>query len=385
MKNIATIAAVNLKRLGRDRIGAFFVFVFPVVLILLLGVVFGDDSSAELGVSNGSSGPLARDLVTDLDGSSIEVTSYEDAAPLRDDVESGRIDAGIIVPVDYEDLVRAEQTATVSYLARTGDLSNALRATVTAAVQAQSAQVGAARIAVREGVANFADALAAARRIDLGLPGVEVSTEVVGGAADADSLGAFDLGAASQLILFTFVTSLGGAAALVQTRNLGISRRLLSAPMRPSTILLGEATGRFLIAMVQGVFIIVVAALLFGVHWGDPVAASALVILFSLVSTGAAMLFGAILSNEQQAGALIPLGLALAALGGCMVPLEVFPATMRTIAHATPHAWAIEGFTELIRRDAGVGAILPQLGVLAVYAAGLLSVASWRLGKAILG
>jgi ABC-2 type transport system permease protein len=58
---------------------------------------------------------------------------------------------------------------------------------------------------------------------------------------------------------------------------------------------------------------------------------------------------------------------------------------MRTIAHATPHAWAIEGFTELIRRDAGVGAILPQLGVLAVYAAGLLSVASWRLGKAILG
>ena len=385
MKNIATVAAVNLKRLGRDRIGAFFIFVFPVVLILLLGVVFGDDSSAELGVRNGSSGPLALDLVADLEGGSIEVTHDEDAAALRGDVESGRVDAGIIVPADYEDLLRAEQSATVRYVARTGDLSNALRATVTAAVQAQSAQVGAARVAARQGVASFAGALDAARRVDLGLPGVEVSTEVVGGATDVDSLGAFDLGAASQLILFTFVTSLGGAAALIQTRNLGISRRLLSAPMRPSTVLLGEATGRFLIAMVQGVFIIVVAALLFGVDWGDPVAASALVILFSLVSTGAAMLFGAILGNEQQAGALIPLGLALAALGGCMVPLEVFPATMRTIAHATPHAWAIEGFTELIRRDAGVGAIFPQLGVLAVYAAGLLSVASWRLGKAILG
>jgi len=35
---------------------------------------------------------------------------------------------------------------------------------------------------------------------------------------------------------------------------------------------------------------------------------------------------GSALSNEQQAGSLgVFLGLALAALGGAMVPLEVFP------------------------------------------------------------
>lgn len=43
---------------------------------------------------------------------------------------------------------------------------------------------------------------------------------------------------------------------------------------------------------------------------------------------------------EQQAVATsLLLGLGLGALGGCMVPLEILSATIRTLAHATPHAW----------------------------------------------
>jgi hypothetical protein len=35
------------------------------------------------------------------------------------------------------------------------------------------------------------------------------------------------------------------------------------------------------------------------------------------------------------------------------------------VAHITPHAWANDAFTKLIGRGATIGAILPQLGVLA--------------------
>jgi ABC-2 type transport system permease protein len=79
------------------------------------------------------------------------------------------------------------------------------------------------------------------------------------------------------------------------------------------------------------------------------------------------------------------LGLGLAALGGCMVPLEVFSPTMRTVAHFTPQAWALEGFTKLIRTDAGVLGIAPQIGVLTAIAVGLVALASWRLRRAITG
>ncbi|NND14614.1 MAG: ABC transporter permease, partial [Acidimicrobiia bacterium] len=76
-------------------------------------------------------------------------------------------------------------------------------------------------------------------------------------------------------------------------------------------------------------------------------------------------------------------GLGLAALGGAMIPLEFFNDTMQTVAHFTPHAWALEGFAELVRRDANVVDILPQLGALAVFALVFLGLAAWRLRVAI--
>jgi ABC-2 type transport system permease protein len=52
---------------------------------------------------------------------------------------------------------------------------------------------------------------------------------------------------------------------------------------------------------------------------------------------------------------------------------------MTRVAHLTPHAWALDGFAELVREDGTVMDILPELGVLAVYAAILLVLAGWRL------
>jgi ABC-2 type transport system permease protein len=68
-----------------------------------------------------------------------------------------------------------------------------------------------------------------------------------------------------------------------------------------------------------------------------------------------------------------------------MVPIEFFSPTMRTVAHITPHAWAIDGYAELIRRDGGIVDILPELGILLAYAAVLLGLASWRLRGTITG
>jgi ABC-2 type transport system permease protein len=52
---------------------------------------------------------------------------------------------------------------------------------------------------------------------------------------------------------------------------------------------------------------------------------------------------------------------------------------MQKIAHITPHAWALDGFAELVRRNGTVVDILPQLAILTAYAVVLLILASWRL------
>jgi ABC-2 type transport system permease protein len=92
------------------------------------------------------------------------------------------------------------------------------------------------------------------------------------------------------------------------------------------------------------------------------------------------MLLGATAGSAQQAGPLaILLGLVLAAFGGCMVPLEVFPDRIRAVAHVTPHAWGIEGFTELTRHGGTLSDVIVQVAVLLGFAAVLLTLATWRL------
>lgn len=152
-------------------------------------------------------------------------------------------------------------------------------------------------------------------------------------------LGQFDLGASSQLFLFTFLTALAGGASLIQSRQYGVARRMLSTSTPPSVVLGGIASGRIAVAVFQAAYIVAVTAVLFGVNWGDPLATAVLVLLFCLVAGGAGMLIGATLRNDSQAAGMgVGVGLTMAALGGSMVPLESFPDTVRRVAMITPHA-----------------------------------------------
>jgi ABC-2 type transport system permease protein len=179
---------------------------------------------------------------------------------------------------------------------------------------------------------------------------------------------------------------LTAAIELVITRQLGISRRMFGTPTTIGTIILGESLGRIAFALVQGAFIVLVSALLFGVDWGNPLLVAAVVAVFALVAGGASMVIGTVAANPSQAGALGPaLVLLLGLLGGAMVPLEVFPETMRTIARLTPHAWAMEALSRATSAGAGVADILPQLAVLAGFAAVFFGIAALRFRRVLVG
>jgi ABC-2 type transport system permease protein len=381
------IAGVNIRRLLRERSNIFFVFVFPMLLVLVLGVSFGGAFEPKVGVIAVDVGPLGQDLVHTLETTpGISVEPLQDEGDLRTAVERGQLQAGIVIPSGYDESFRAGRSVEIRYLARQDQNGLQLGETVRAAVAAQGARLRAARFAVAEGTGSLDTGLAAADAVAGALPVVTVTTTSAGEAIFPADLGRFEVGASSQLLLFIFLTSLTGATALIETRRLGLSRRMLSTPISARTVVAGEAAGRFGVAMVQGVFIMVGTLVVFGVDWGKPAGAVALLLSFGLVAAGAGMLMGAVLRNEQQAGGLgILVGLGLAALGGCMVPIEFFSPTMRTVAHITPHAWAIDGYAELIRRDGGIVDILPELGILLAYAVVLLGLAAWRLRRTITG
>ena len=380
-----TIAGTNLRRLFRQRANIFFVIIFPMLLILLLGATFGNEATPKIGVVDRDAGLLGGQLFSALEAADdLDAKRYATEGDLVDAVERGKIQAGLVIPPDYDATLRSGEGAVVRYYGRPESLATQLQATVNAAVANQSMVVRAARFALSEGAISMVRGLELATSVAAAVPSVEVRTTSAGETLFVEDAGTFDVGASTQLLLFIFITSLSGAVALIETRRLGVSRRMLSTPTPTGTIVLGEMLGRFGVALLQGLIIVLGSALIFGVNWGDPLGAALVIIVFCLVGAGAGILLGSTLKNDQQASSVaLLLGLGLAALGGSMAPLEVFPDTMRTIAHLTPHAWGNDAFAELVRRDGGVADILPELGVLAAFALVLLSLATWRLRRVI--
>lgn len=361
----ARIALVNLVRVFRDRMNLFFLFVLPILLVLLVGAAFGAPAVPKLGVL--STGPSAlNDRLLDVLRAEpgLQVTQFAAEDELRPAVERGEVAAGLVLPATQPEAGPVE----LRYLARAGLLGQQVGQLIRGVVERESGRLDAARLTGRELGTGFDQALAAVDHTAAVLPPITVETTTAGQAALPATAGRFDLGAANELLLFVFLNSMIAAVALIESRRLGVSRRMLSTPTSVSTIVVGEGLGRVAVALVQGVFIMAGTALLFGVDWGDPLGAAALLLAFSLVAGAAGLLLGAIFRTEQQAiGIALLLGIGLAALGGAMVPLELFSGTMRDIALWTPHAWAGRGFAVLTRDGGTVLDIGPELGVLAAY------------------
>ncbi|HWC71753.1 MAG TPA: ABC transporter permease, partial [Actinomycetota bacterium] len=294
-RKAVAIAGVNLRRLTRDKVGAFFVFVFPFLIILAIGAAFGSGFEPQVGVVSAGSGAMGRDLRSQLEATDgIAVHAYPDEEALRTAVERGLLEGGVVIPDRYDERVRAGETVPITVLARPSGSSQELQATLGAVVDEQNVEIRAARFALAEGaVSTFDEGLERAQLVGASMPGLEVSGRTAGG----DTVGTFEAGAAQELILFIFLTSLSASAMLIETRRFGVSTRMLASPTPVRTILVGEALGRFAIALLQALLILVGTVLLFQVDWGNLLTTASVVLLFSAAATGAAMLMGSVLHN----------------------------------------------------------------------------------------
>jgi ABC-2 type transport system permease protein len=379
-----TIAGANLRRTLRDRTNLFFVVLFPLLMITVLGLAFGGQTAPRVAVVADQSQPLARALVDRMHDTSLEVQQYDDRASAVSDVETGRVEAALLVPPSYQAQVEAGADARVEYLSRADRSAQQVAMIVRGVVDSQAARVQVARILGDRLGGDLAGNLARTDAAAVTVRQITVHSTTAGTALFPEDLGRFDLGASGQLLLFIFVTSMTTSTALIETRQLGVARRMFSAPVRVSGIVLGEALGRVAVAVVQGLVIMLGSALLFGVSWGEPLGAGLLMLVFAIVAGAAGLLLGAAAGTPQQAISIgLLAGIGLSALGGSMMPLEFFSPTMLRVAHLTPHAWAADGFATLVRHDGSALDVLPELGVLVGFAVLLFTAGSWVLRRRI--
>lgn len=386
----AAFTFVVLRQMVQDRTALFFTVALPIAIIVIIGTTFGGQSRIRVGLVEEGSGDVVTRLDDRLaDAEGVEVVRYDTADELRRAVRRFTVEAGLVVPVDADAQLATTGTAGIGLLTLgTSEETVAVRRTLQGVIDDVGAPLGAAAFAAERAGVPFDQALARADDLAAGSTGsgtgITVTTTDVGDGIDRD-VGRFAYTAPQNLVLFTFITALTSATVLVRARRSGILRRSLASPTALGVQLAGMAAGWFTLCLLQSVLIVVVGAVAFGVPWGDPLAASVLVVTFALVGCGAGLLVGAIGANEDRVGAITPIvGMVLGALGGCMVPAEIFPSSMLVVARLVPHYWAMQAWRSLVFDGAGLGAIAGDLAVLAAIGVALVTVATLLMRRTLL-
>jgi ABC-2 type transport system permease protein len=170
------------------------------------------------------------------------------------------------------------------------------------------------------------------------------------------------------------------ALSIYEEKTAGTFRRLQAAPLSRTALLLGKLIPFFIINLIQIMLMFVVGVLVFHISLGnDPLALIIIAVATAAAANGLGLMVTALAKTREQMGGISSLlSVTLAAVGGMMVPTFVMPEMLQVISKVTPHAWALQGFQDVIVRGMGVMEVLPEAGVLLVFASVFFAVAMWR-------
>jgi ABC-2 type transport system permease protein len=185
----------------------------------------------------------------------------------------------------------------------------------------------------------------------------------------------------SVFAIFFIALSLSGG--VIREREEGSFNRLLTMPCPYSLYLSAKATVYLLVCLAQLALILAMGVWLFPVlglpalalpsHWGALLLNA---VCTALAAIGYGVAIGALSGTDQQAAVFSSVSVVImAAVGGVWIPVFAMPAVMQMFSRLSPLNWGLEGFYDVIFRNGGVAAVLPECAISIAFAAACIVVA----------
>jgi ABC-2 type transport system permease protein len=360
-----------------------------VVFTFIIGGGFGDvpgsDNRIRLLVADEAKSPLAADLLAALEKSSTVRADILLRAQAESAFTDNKAAALLIIPAHFDTRLPLElrtqpndlngQAVARAVLAAAAEIGLATTIATNSLAEAERRRPFANAAARQE---YFAASLAQAqtllaatpRRLEITRPPTPRRPRP-NPAAQAS---------AGQLITWVIIPLLSLSALFAHERAAGTLRRLLITPTHPATLLFGTICGQVAMAMVQMALLVLFGVFAMRLDWERSLAALALMLLATaLVGVALGTMLGTCIRTEGQAnGWSIMLGMLMALLGGCWLPFELFPETVRAVVHILPTTWAMQGLMDILVRGQGVPGVWLEASVLLGYTAIFLAVGVWR-------
>jgi ABC-2 type transport system permease protein len=333
-RRVAAVARRIVSQFRHDRRSIALLIVAPLVVLSLVGALWGQTQSAtpEVAIATDRTpAPIADRLVASTSIHGQKLSFDEAQARMRE----GKLDA--IVSVE----------GTTIHIETEG--SDPIR---------NGSTVGAVQRALAEALGSLGPAA----------PKIELS-QLYGG-TDYTLL---DYLAPVFVAFFAFFfIFLLSAVAFLRERTSGTLERLLATPLRRRELVLGYLVGFSVFALLQAVVIIAFTVFVLKVQYRGNLATIFLVeavMVVGAVSLG--LLVSAAARNELQAVQFVPLVLLPQVfLSGMLISLDQLPALLRPISYVLPLTYANEALRAVMIKGYALGdpLVLRDVGILALFA-----------------
>jgi ABC-2 type transport system permease protein len=405
---ILAITIKEFKVLLRDKHAFSNLFIMPIVFILVMSIALqgvfdsgSDNNPIDLIVVNQDQGALAAQVIGDLRGAA-GLNLVEDRngqamtrSEAEDLITARAYSIALVFPANFTDqIVKAAndssaEKAVVSFIADPA-AGNQLIAPVKGLVEGtieREAALAQEPILTLQGFDKMAASVPADQAGFVRQLGAEFTAHE-GNSQDAGNSGVtlqvvapakyhsvHNPTSAEQNVpgytiygVFFIITTI--STGLFREKNEGTFRRLQAAPISRAALLTGKLLPYYLINLIQIAAMLGVGMAAFHIHLGaHPLTLVPLSLATAAAATGMGLFITGLGKTQEQVGSLsVILSIVLSALGGLMVPSYVMPGFMQKLSLAIPHAWALNGFLDVMVRGQGITAVLPGIGVLLGFA-----------------
>ena len=359
MNTLLRLTVANMKGLVRDRAALFWTFFFPVMFVLLFGVLFSGsgDSKVSVGFVDQDGTPVSTQVHQAF--SAVPVLSLQ-TGTLEDEkaaMQRGDVSAVIVIP---KGLGSAVVQATAGQ-----KVSSALQLYVDPS-KSQTTQVIQGIVTQ---ITNGFNLQLAGGSVVVGVePQLLQSTNISNVAYLVPSILAMAL---MQLGVFA-------AVPLVQQREKGILKRIGATPLARWKLVGSNVLLRLVVAAVDAVLILGIGITVFNVQIvGNVLAIAGLVFLGAGAFLALGFMLASFLKTEEQAtGVVQVVQMPLMFLSGIFFPFDFMPSFLRTVARFLPLTYLGDALRQIMVNGTQVAPIGVDVAVLAGWLVVCLAIAA---------
>ena len=374
------IAWKDLLEVFRNRMGLVLLILMPIFMMVMVGYIYPSDNSMsdvtvalvneDIGYGGYTNASSTLTAILENTSNSIDWMSLTTASSfdeVREMIQRGDVDAGIIISSDFSSSIMNGQQGTITLVTDQSNLQ--MSSLIQSVLQGVFDQLGTslAQQNVQSLGVDPSNSLAVVQPYNVQTKGAIEGTFTI-----------FDFVAPGMIAMTVMMSVMTGLpAAISEERESGTFDGMMVAPISRLSVILGKTFAQIARGLLQGLIIMVIAVALLGVTiHGSILLVFALLLLCVFSFVGLGIVLTSFMKDQETATMLMTtIMFPMMFLSGVFFPVEQMPWFMQVISNCLPLTYVANALRKVMVLGADISMITTELAILIGFGTVMIAIA----------